>query len=151
MRYIPTERDLNQKVKLISIMVSGQYLARIDERRKTSRPYKVEVLVPEKFTKSDIKRQTPKTLLEHKDFGDFVAIRTYDEDRKTIKKTDKSIARRELYSLRELQRFEKLRAEEDRERKLEMGERKVKNRGGVLVGDTSEYGDDGLPPVVNDD
>ncbi len=148
-RYIPSEKELRQKVKLVEINVKGAYMAAIDERRKTSRNYKVKVLVPEGFTKSDIKRATPKILAEHKDYPDFVFMRTFVQDG-AAKKTDKEIVRRELYSDRELQRFAKFRAEADKDAKQE-----GKARGNIekgIPGDVSDIDPDtGLPPVINDD
>jgi hypothetical protein len=142
MRYIPTEKQLSEKVKLVEITVFGEYIARIDERRKTSKRYEVKVLVQEGYNKSDIKRATPKILITSKDFGDFVSMRTFEQVG-TAKKTDKTMVRRDLYTLRELDRFKKLRAEIKKEQDAE---RKTRAR----YGDTSEYDEKtGLPPVIN--
>lgn len=147
-RYIPTEKELKQKVKLVQISVKGEYMAAIDEKRKVSRRYKVDVLVPEGFTKSDIKRATPKVLREHKDFVDFVMMRTFFQDG-VAKKTEKSIVRQELYSDREIARFAKFRKEAAQDLKKERASMGDKERG--VPGDVSEYDPDtGLPPVVND-
>ena len=143
MRFIPTEKQLADKVKLVEISVKGEYIARIDERRKTSRRYNIKVLVPEKFTKSDIKRATPKALNEHKDTPDFVSMRTFEQDG-PAKKTEKTITRRDLYTLRELERFKKVRNDLARSRGVEKKTR-------ASLGDTSEYDEiTGLPPVIND-
>lgn len=143
MRYIPTEAQLKDSVKLVEVTVFGEYIARIDERRKTSKRYEVKVNVPENFNKSDLKRATPKVLATHKDFGDFISMRTFTQEG-AAKKTDKTIKRRDLYSIRELDRFKKLREEIAREKKRERAER-------AKYGDTSEYDDEtGLPPVVNE-
>lgn len=143
MRYIPTEKQLAEKVKLVEITVFGEYIARIDERRKTSKRYEVKVLVPENFTKSDVKRATPKMLITGKEFGDFVSMRTFEQTG-AAKKTDKTITRRDLYTLRELDRFKKLRAEM---KKADEAERRDREK----YGDTSDYDrKTGLPPVINE-
>lgn len=148
MRYIPSEKELAKKVKLVEVPVKGEYIAAIDERRKTSRRYNVKVLVQEGFTKSDLKRQTPRVLREHKDFEDFVAMRTFQQDG-PAKKTDKTIVLRELYSDREIARFSKFRKEVEAD-----GRSERKNRGDLdkgIPGDVSEIDPDtGLPPVIND-
>ncbi len=148
-RFIPTEKELKAKVKLVEVVVKGSYIAAIDERRKVARNYKVKVLVPEGFTKSDIKRLTPRVLLEHKDYGDFIMMRTFNQEG-AAKATDKTIVRKELYSDRELARFARLREEIDADAKSESKERGDTKRG--ISGDTTEYDPDtGLPPVINDD
>jgi hypothetical protein len=148
MRYIPTEKDLKQKVKLVSVPVKGDYIAAIDERRKTSRRYKVDVMAPEGFTKSDLKRLTPRVLREHKDYGDFVSMRTFYQDG-TPKKTEKTVVRGDLYSDREIARFARFRKEFEADAKNEGRARGNLDKG--IPGDTSDYDPDtGLPPVVND-
>lgn len=147
-RYIPTEKELKQKVKLVSVPVKGDYIAAIDEKRKVSRRYKVEVMVPEGFTKSDLKRQTPRVLREHKDYVDFVSMRTFYQDG-TAKKTEKSITRQDLYSDREIARFTKFRKEAAMDARNEQKARGNLDKG--IAGDTSDYDPDtGLPPIVND-
>ncbi len=147
-RYIPTEKELKQRVKLVSVPVKGEYIAAIDEKRKVSRRYKVDVLVPEGFNKSDLKRQTPRILREHKDFVDFVSMRTFYQDG-TAKKTEKTIIRCDLYSDREIARFTKFRKEAATDAKRERASMGDKETG--KPGDVSEYDPDtGLPPVVND-
>jgi hypothetical protein len=149
MRYIPTEKDLAKKIKLVQIKVKGSYVAAIDERRKTKRNYSVEVMVPEGFNKSDIKRATPKVLMEHKDYPDFVFMRTFMHDGSAVKKTDKTITMRDLYSDRELERFKKFRAEVAKDKASEKKGRGDLDRG--IPGDTSDIDPDtGLPPVIND-
>ncbi len=148
-RYVPSEKELKQKVKLLEITVKGDYIAAIDERRKVSRRYEVKVQVPEGFTKSEIKRLTPRVLREHKDYADFVSMRTFQQVG-TAKKTDKTITRKELYSDRELARFDKFRAEIARDAKQESKSRGDLDKG--IPGDTSEIDPDtGLPPVINDE
>lgn len=149
MRYIPTEKQLKSKVKLVQITVKGEYMAAIDERRKVSRRYKVDVLVPENFTKSDIKRQTPRVLREHKDYGDFVMMRTFHQEGTIAKKTDKTITLADLYSDRELARFAKFRKEAEADARTEKKARGDLDKG--IPGDTSDIDPDtGLPPVIND-
>lgn len=147
-RYIPTEKQLKSKVKLVQIKVKGSYIAAIDERRKTARNYSVDVLVPEGYTKSEIKRLTPRVLREHKDFPDFVSMRTFQQDG-TAKKTEKTIVLAELYSDRELARFSKFRKEVDADARADK-----KSRGNIekgIPGDVSDIDPDtGLPPVIND-
>jgi len=149
MRHVPSEKDLDAKVKLVEIEVFGEYIARIDDKRRTSKRYEVKVLVPETFTLSDIKRLTPKTLMTHPAYGDFLTMRTFEKTDKNPRKTDETIKRRDLYNLRELERFKKIRKEVLKAQKEEQGARGVRRDSGVMVGDTSEYGDDGLPPVIN--
>lgn len=146
MRYIPSTRELNQSVKVVEVPIKGDYFARIDEKRITVRQYKVTVLLPEDFTMSDIKRAAPQAVYEAKE--DFKQIRTYHQDGKPTK-TSKTMKRRDLYTARELARFDRLRKEYSAEGVKEAGERTVRRRGGVMVGDTTEYGENGLPPVIN--
>ncbi len=148
-RYIPTDKELKAKVKVVAVPVKGTYIAAIDERRKTSRNYKVTVEVPEKFTKSDLKRMTPRVLREHKDFEDFVSMRTFQQDGPP-KKTDKTTLLSAMYSERELTRFAKFRKEMDADRRAEAKGRGDLDKG--IAGDVSEIDPDtGLPPVINDD
>ena len=145
MRYIPTDRELRQKVRLVEIKVEGSYIAAIDERRKVSRKFKVEVLVPENFTKSDVKRLTPHVLMEHKEYPDFVTMRTF-EQKGPIKKTDKTVLLSELYSDRELTRMKRARA---RRADDDDGDEAMP-RVSANVADTTEYDPDtGLPPFIN--
>lgn len=141
MRYIPTDSDLKKQVSLVEIEVSGEYIARIDEKRRTTRSYKIKVLVPQGYNKGDIKRLTPRQLMKDKE-GDFIALRTFEETGGP-KKTEKKAALSTLYSSRELARFSKLNGEFKKERDRESDERRQ-------LGDTSQYGNDGLPPVIND-
>lgn len=148
MRYIPSEKDLKKRVKLVQIKVKGQYMAAIDERRKVSRNYAVDVMVPENFTKSDIKRLTPRVLAEHKDYGDFVFMRTFHQDGNP-KKSDKTILMADLYSERQLRQFSKFRKEAAQDAKKESSAKGDIDLG--IPGDVSEYDPDtGLPPVIND-
>lgn len=144
-RYIPTKADLARKVNLVEITVTGEFIGRIDEKRKTSYPYKIQVLVPEKFNGSDIKRLTAKALLHDEKYPNFIAMRTWSHDGKS-KKTDQKIVRSELYSQRELERFDKVRREIEKNARDEVKER---GRAGIgIAEDTSDYGDDGLPPLI---
>lgn len=148
MRNIPTEAYLNQKVKLVLLRVKGDYIARIDERRRTSRRYEVDIHVPEGFTPSEVKRATPRVLLEHKDYGDFITMRTFEFEGKG-KKTDRTAQRKDFYREKDLRRFAKLREEAARE--LAARGKRYED-GGVALADTTEYDDEtGLPPVINDD
>lgn len=149
MRYIPTDKELKQKTELVEVTVKGSYIAAIDERRKTARRYTVQVLVPKNFTKSDLKRQTPRVLLEHKEYPDFVMMRTFEQTGKVIK-TNKTIKLESLYSDRELNRFKKMRNEIAKDAKAERSGRGNLDKG--ISGDTSDIDPDtGLPPVINDD
>lgn len=148
MRYVPTEKELKSKVKLVEVPVRGEYIAAIDERRKVSRRYEVVVLAPEGFSKSDLKRLTPRVLREHKDYGDFVMMRTFIQNG-TPKKTDKTITLASLYSEREINRFAKFRKELDADARADQKARGNIDKG--IPGDVSEYDEDtGLPRVVND-
>ncbi len=142
MRYIPSEKQLSEKVKLVEVKVAGEYIARIDDKRKTSKGYEIVIHVPEKFNKSDIKRATPKAL-NAKFPGEFVSMRTFDQVG-TSKKVEKTCIRRELYTKRELERFERLRKEIAKGRAGEIATHRA-------LGDTSDYDPKtGLPPVIND-
>lgn len=141
-RFVPTEEDLRRQVKLVEIVVDGDYIARIDEKRKTSRTYKTKLLVPEGFNKSDIKRLLPHHLRQEKE--DFIALRTFYPGKDAPKKTEKKSKLGDLYSARELAQFKKWRDEAAKAGKAELAER-------ASTGDISRYGDDGLPPVINDD
>lgn len=143
MRSIPTEKQLQAKVKLVEVTVKGEYIARIDERRRTSRRYTVKVLVPEGFNKSDLKRATAKTLLEHKDFEDFITMRTFEQSGKPVpSKETRKLA--DFYSMRELERMKRGRAQELKD--------ELKDRGNTRLGksgDTSEYEEStGLPALI---
>lgn len=148
MRYVPTEKELKSRVKLVAVPVRGEYIAAIDERRKVSRRYEVIVEAPEGFTKSDLKRLTPRVLREHKDYGDFVMMRTFIQNG-TAKKTEKTIVLASLYSEREINRFSKFRKELAADARADKAVRGDIDKG--VPGDTSEYDEDtGLPRVVND-
>ena len=148
-RYVPTEKELKQRVKLLEITVKGTYIAAIDEKRKTSRRYTVKVKVPEGFTKSDIKRLTPRVLMEHKDYADFISMQTFIQDGKAIV-TKETMVRSDLYSDRELARFAKFRKEVEADARIEQAARGNPDKG--IAGDTTEYDPDtGLPKVINDD
>lgn len=144
MRYIPTEKELRQKVKCVSVKVTGQYIAMIDERRRTSRKYDVSVVVPEKFTSADLKRATAKTLLEHPDMGDFVTMRTFERADNKVVPVKEPRQLSDFYSLRALDRMKRQREAEAKE--------ESKARGNVdkgISGDTSEYNPrTGLPDLV---
>ncbi len=143
MRSIPTEKQLQQKVKLVEVAVKGEYIARIDERRRTSRRYEIKVLVPEGFNKSDLKRATAKTLLEHKDFEDFITMRTFEQSGKaTATKETRKLA--DFYNMRELERMKRARQKELQEDAKERGDAKLGKSG-----DTSDYDDKtGLPALI---
>lgn len=138
--FIPTEKQLASKVKLVEVTVKGGYIARIDEKRKTKRNYEVKVLLPENFTMSDVKRLTPRALAEQKE--DYVTMLTFSHDGKA-KKTDKTIVLRELYNENHLRRFAKARQDIVQEKRKEIAERQA-------VGDDQEYDEKtGLPYFVN--
>lgn len=149
MRYIPTEKELNTAVKLVEITVKGTYIAAKEGGRKIRRPYETKVTVPDGFTKSDIKRITPRVLLEHNDYPDFVMMRTFEQTGR-IEKTTKRMKLREFYSDREIARFARMRKKIDDSAKKEVKAMGDEERG--IAGDTSEYDPDtGLPPVFNDE
>ena len=143
--YVPTKKELEDKLRLVEIEVEGQYIAMIDEKRRTSRIYKTKLLVPEGFTKSEIKRLVPKQLQKEKE--DFMSLRTFNQVGDKATKTDKTMKRKDLYSSVELARFEKLRADEERMEELQRGGGSVISGG---VRDDTEYDPNtGLPPVIN--
>ena len=143
MRSIPTEKELATKVKLVEVSVKGEYIARIDERRRTSRRYVIDVLVPHGFNKSDLKRTTAKTLLEHPDFEDFITMRTFEQNGKAVaSKETRTLA--DFYSMRELERMKRGRAQEAKEELKERGNAKLGRSG-----DTSDYDEKtGLPALI---
>ena len=142
--HIPTEKELNENLKLVEVQVKGLYIAMLDEKRRCSRTYKTKVLVPTKFNKSDLKRMTPKVLMDELD--DFVSMRTFEQADAKVVKTDKTMKRRDMYSAIELQRFERLRNEELRLKRAREAGGEV--RSGIQ--DNTEYDPDtGLPPVIN--
>lgn len=146
MKHIPTEADLNKKLKLVEITVKGDYIARIDDKRTTSKPYEISVLVPENFTPSDVKRQTPVALKNSKEYSDFVYMRTHENTGAKPVKTDKTATRKELMSRREIVRIEKLRREAAQMAKQD----KVKAYAGGRVIDTTpdeDLDERGLPPL----
>lgn len=148
MRYIPTEKDLNTTVKLVDVKVKGRYIARLNEKATVSRNYEIQVLLPEGFTLSDVKRQTPKVLKEK--LEDFLTMRDfYPQDKG--KKTDKTVKRRDLYTEFELERFAKLRADAKKAEREEANIRRLQAGQTGIAGDTSEYDPEtGLPPVINE-
>lgn len=143
MRSIPTEKQLQAKVALVEVTVKGEYIARIDERRRTSRRYEVKVKVPTGFNKSDLKRATAKTLLEHKDFEDFITMRTFEQSGKPAPtKETRKLA--DFYNMRELERMKRGRAKELQEDAKERGNAKLGKSG-----DTSDYEEStGLPALI---
>lgn len=147
MKHIPSEKDLDQKVKLVSIRVTGEYIANIGNKQTISKHYEIDVLVPERYLGSDVKRQTPKTLQSSKEFPDFLFMRTWNVEGQP-KKTEKTATRRSLMSARELVRLQKFRREALQEQKSEAARRGMRNDGGVRIGDTTDYGKNGLPPLV---
>jgi hypothetical protein len=104
--WIPSDKELNSKVKMVQVEVEGQYLAQLDERRRTSRTYKIKVLVPEGFTMAHVKHLTPLALREAKD--DFMGMRTFKVLGKPAA-TKESIILKELYTEFQLRRFAKKR------------------------------------------
>lgn len=149
MKHIPSEKDLDQKVKLVQIKVTGEYIARIDDKRNTSKHYEIDVLVPERFTLSDVKRQTPKALQSSKDFTDFVFMREFHVADGNPKKTEKTATRRSLMTPRELVRIQKLRREALEDQKKEAARRGIRTDAGVSLQDDTNYDPKtGLPPLV---
>lgn len=116
MRNIPTEAELNAMIKMVEITVTGQYIARLNEKNKTTKRYEIQVQVPENFTRSDIKRLTALAL---KSYPDFVMMRTHEHDGKAPKKMDVKRKRRDMYTERDLGRFERLRVEKKKSKKAE--------------------------------
>lgn len=138
--FIPTEKELNSSIKLVEVQVKGSYIARLDEKRKTTRNYDIKVLLPEKFTMSDVKRLTPRALAEQME--DFVTIRTFEPHGK-VKKTEKTSKLKELYNEPQLRRFAKLRKDIVQERKKDEVERKT-------IGDDQDYDPNtGMPYFIN--
>lgn len=125
--------------------VVGEYIARIDERRRTSRRYKVKVKVREGFNLGDLKRATAKHLVEDKAYEDFITMRTFQQDGKATA-TKETAKLKSFYSEYELSRIERLRKDSLRE---EQKERTMRNEGGVKIGDTTEYEEaTGLPALI---
>lgn len=110
--YIPSEKELEQTVKLVEVNVEGEYIARIDEKRKTTRAYKVTVQVQEGHNKSDIKRLVPAAIREKHE--DFVSMRTFYPKGKP-KATSEKCKLKDLYNDMELARFAKQRLKRQKE------------------------------------
>jgi hypothetical protein len=145
MRFIPTAKQLSEKLKLVEVTVHGEFIARIDDKRKTSKGYKLSVFVPEKFNKGDLKRATPRALAE-KYPGEFVSMRTFEQVG-APKKSDKTALRSSIYSAREIERFAKLR----KEMIAAASKKRTVYENGILVEDSSDVDPNtGLPPVIND-
>ena len=146
MRAIPSEKDLDNQVKLVEIKVTGEYIARIDDKRRTSRRYEIAINVPEGYSLSDIKRQTPKALMESKEYTDFITMRTFEQAPAKPKKTDKTIRLRDFYSQREIERFSKLRKHVKADKAEEM---KARRGSPGMAADDSDYDPEtGLPPLA---
>lgn len=140
MSKIPSEKELNSTVKLVELKVEGTYIARLDERRRTTKKYSVMVLLPEGYGASDVKRLTARTLYEHPDLADFMSMRTHMAVGKP-KKTTKTAILRDTYSDRDLAWF-------SRKHAVDGDEEQYAPQQGIV--DSTEYGDDGLPAVVNE-
>lgn len=134
MRKTPTEGQLESRIKLVEAKVTGTYIARIDERRKTVRQYEIVVMLPEKWDLGFAKRLTAKALMESKEYPDVVAMRTY-EVQGVPKKTDKTAKLKEMYDIHTLERYARINKQK---------------ASGVVPADADEMEDDGsLPPLVN--
>lgn len=146
---IYTQKQLDSTVKCVEVEVKGSYIARVNDRMREVKPYKIKVLLPEKFTKSDLKRQAARTLLaDDKDHPQFLTMRTFEQAGKpTASKSTKKL--RDFFSYQELERMERLRLEAEKAAKEEK-----KARGNIakgIAGDTSEYDEKtGLPPLVDE-
>jgi hypothetical protein len=147
MLHVPTEKELNARVKLVEVTVRGDYIARIDEKRKTTRPYTIKVKVPEGFSRSDVKRLTPPALRDSEKHPDFIIMRTHTCDGKATP-TKETIKRRDLYTAHDLARFERVRVQALKEGRNEQALRNHQRAAGG-ISDTSDYDPrTGLPPLV---
>lgn len=108
---IPSVADLEKYIKMVEIGVTGDYIARIDEKRKTTKKFSIQVLVPENFTRSDVKRQTALALQKSEKHEDFIMMRTHEYDGKAPKKSEVKKKRKEMFTERDLARFTRLRSE----------------------------------------
>lgn len=104
--WIPSDKELNSKVKMLEIDVTGEYLAQLDERRRASRAYKIKVRVPEGYTTAHVKHLTPLALREKND--DFMGMRTFKVVGKPVATKDTMILK-DLYTTAQLRRFAKKR------------------------------------------
>lgn len=139
-----TEKQLNEKVAVVEVPVSGRYIAMIDDKRKTVRDYKIMLQLPKDWDKTDVKNMTPLALSKSNDYEDFFALKTHYEDKDGQLPTDKKMKRKEFMTERMLRK--NARAME-RLRKAEASEMRER----ASLGDTSEYDPrTGLPYVVNE-
>lgn len=104
--WIPSEKELNSKVKMLEVDVEGQYLAQLDERRRASRQYKIKVRVPEGYTAAHVKHLTPLALRAK--FDDFMGMRTFKVTGKPVATKDTMVLK-DLYTESQMKRFAKKR------------------------------------------
>lgn len=104
--WIPSEKELNSKVKMVEVQVTGLALVYLDEKRRASRPYTAKVLVPENYTPAHIKYLTPDKLRET--MPEFWGMRTFKVVGKPAATKETRILK-ELYTEGQLKRFAKKR------------------------------------------
>jgi len=145
---VPTIKELSEKVQMVIIPVKGEYIARLDEKRKTVKPLSVNVMVPAKHNISDIKRAVIMHMEKERPYDDYVSVRTWMQTG-PARKTDATKVLAETYTQNDLDRFEKLRHEAAAEAARKAS---IYNAGGwhspSMGIDSTEYGDDGLPPLI---
>ena len=145
MRTAPSERELDSQVKLVEVMVKGNYIAMVDKHTTVKKRYEIAVLVPEKWTMSDIKRLTPQALIDSKEFTGFRALSTFEPAPKG-KATGKTAKLRELYTDRQIEKFAKHRRNAKEDKAAEV---KARRGSAGVAKDDSEYDPEtGLPPLA---
>lgn len=102
MRYVPKIEELESTVKLVNIIVKGEYFISEDRMLKV-RPFSVNIDVRENYNQSDVERALIRFFKNNPDYPGFRSLRQNEVD-KTIepKKTDKKIKLKELYSEMEI-------------------------------------------------
>jgi hypothetical protein len=139
-----SEQELDKTVKVLSQKVQGEYIARIDDKRKTTRGYEVEIEVPDGFNLSHVKTATRQALAESKDYPDFVYMRTFECAGNAKDSTKRSPLRKVLS--REKLALNK-RFQERALREAAKNKKSARKVGGVIE-DESDYDANGLPPVI---
>lgn len=147
-----TEEELNEAVKAVTIRVGGKYTKRGEQRKEVYEDdYEADIVVPEKFAMGHVKLQVNRYIKE-KLKG--IRARTFEVDTTVAPKpAEGKFKARDFIShqgILDNESAKRLHLERQRKRELE---RKMREDGTYQppeFSDTTNYGDDGLPPVVNE-
>lgn len=144
---IYTREELESKVPSITVQVEGEYIARIDERRRTVRRYSIELELPQSFNNSNVKNRVPEILSEHKDYEDFMSMRTFYVVSEP-KPTGRKPILRTLLSRAQISRNDRNRERALREQKKDHAMQREQISIGVAMDNSENLDERGLPPVI---